>query len=662
MKKKFFSLLVALVMISQISAGAAALPETLGISSLADEQKVLSLWYDEPAPDSDSGWEQWSLPLGNGYMGVNVFGRTDTERLQITENSMVNPREMGGLTSFSETYIDFGHNLPSSYKRALSLNDGISTVEYDYNNITYYREYFTSYPDKVMAIYLNASEPGALSFTLRPTIPYERDYGNSPGDGGGREGSVVANGDTITLSGVLNYYNIQFEGQYKVIPTGGTLTFGNENGDNGYITVTDADSAVIYIAVGTNYQLESRVFTEPDRLKKLKPYPHPHDKVTKIISDVSQKDYQEVKNTHIADYQKYFNRVSLDLGGNVPEITTDELLKNYQQGTYDWYLEELYFQYGRYLLISSSRPGTLPANLQGTWSMYDQTPWSGGYWHNINVQMNYWPAFTTNLSEMFESYADYNMAYREAAQLLADDYINTYHPASYSDTAGENGWIIGTAAYPYSISAPESHSGPGTGGLTTKLFWDYYDFTRNEDILENITYPALSSMAKLLTKVVEPIDGKYLTTNSASPEQVENGTYYQTIGCAFDQQMIWENNNDTLKAAELLGKNDAVLDTIREQINLLDPVLVGYSGQVKEYREEDYYGEIGEYNHRHISQLVGLYPGTSINASTPAWMDAAKATLNLRGDESTGWAMAHRLNVWARLQTATVRTDFTSNY
>ncbi len=282
--------------------------------------------------------------------------------------------------------------------------------------------------------------------------------------------------------------------------------------------------------------------------------------------------------------------------------------------------------------------------------MYDQTPWSGGYWHNINVQMNYWPAFTTNLSEMFESYADYNMAYREAAQLLADDYINTYHPASYSDTAGENGWIIGTAAYPYSISAPESHSDPGTGGLTTKLFWDYYDFTRNEDILENITYPALSIMAKLLTKVVEPIDGKYLTTNSASPEQVENGTYYQTIGCAFDQQMIWENNNDTLKAAELLGKNDAVLDTIREQINLLDPVLVGYSGQVKEYREEDYYGEIGEYNHRHISQLVGLYPGTSINASTPAWMDAAKATLNLRGDESTGWAMAHRLNAWARLQ------------
>lgn len=131
---------------------------------------------------------------------------------------------------------------------------------------------------------------------------------------------------------------------------------------------------------------------------------------------------------------------------------------------------------------------------------------------------------------------------------------------------------------------------------------------------------------------------------------MENGTYYQTIGCAFDQQMIWENNNDTLKAAELLGKNDAVLDTIREQINLLDPVLVGYSGQVKEYREEDYYGEIGEYNHRHISQLVGLYPGTSINASTPAWMDAAKATLNLRGDESTGWAMAHRLNAWARLQ------------
>lgn len=645
--KKMMAVLLALTMLTSQMVFAASEG-----SSAAQEmqQKELSLWYDEPAPDTDDGWEQWSLPLGNGYMGVNVFGLTDRERLQITENSMVNPREMGGLTSFSDTYLEFGHKTPTNYKRALSLDSAISTVSYNYDSVTYSREYFTSYPDKVMVIRLDASQNGALSFTLRPTIPYERDYGNSPGDGGGRTGTVVAKGDTITLSGVLNYYNVQFEGQFKVIPTGGTMSADNDNGDNGTITVTGADSAVIYIAVGTNYELESRVFTEPDRLKKLEPYPHPHEKVTQIIENVSKKQYEEVKSAHTAEYQKYFNRVRLDLGGQVPSVTTDQLLAAYKNGNSDPYLEELYFQYGRYLLISSSRPGTLPANLQGIWSRYDQTPWSGGYWHNINVQMNYWPAFSTNLSEMFKAYADYNMAYREAAQQLADDYVKARHPASYSSTPGENGWIIGTAAYPYSISAPESHSGPGTGGLTTKLFWDYYDFTRDETVLEGVTYPALSSMAKLLTKVAEPIDGKYLTTDSASPEQVHNGAYYQTVGCAFDQQMVWENNNDTLKAAEILGEDDALLATIRRQIDLLDPVLIGYSGQVKEYREEQYYGEIGEYNHRHISQLVGLYPGTSINTATPAWMDAARTTLNERGDKSTGWAMAHRLNAWARIQ------------
>ncbi len=647
--KKMMAVLLALTMLTGQIVFAAS-EGSVAAQKMDTQEKELKLWYDEPAPDTDDGWEQWSLPLGNGYMGVNVFGLTDRERLQITENSMVNPREMGGLTSFSDTYLEFGHSNPTNYRRELSLNDGISTVSYDYGNVTYSREYFTSYPDKVMAIRLDASQSGALSFTLRPTVPYERDYGNSAGDGGGRTGTVVAAGDTIILSGVLNYYNVQFEGQFKVIPTGGTMSANNDNGDNGTITVTGADSAIIYIAVGTNYELESRVFTEPDRLKKLEPYPHPHEKVTEIIENVSKKQYEEVKSAHVADYQEYFNRVYLDLGGDPPSVTTDRLLADYKNGDSNPYLEELYFQYGRYLLISSSRPGTLPANLQGVWSRYDQTPWSGGYWHNINVQMNYWPAFSTNLPEMFEAYADYNMAYREAAQQLADEYVEARHPASYSSTPGENGWIIGTAAYPYSISAPESHSGPGTGGLTTKLFWDYYDFTRDETVLEEVAYPALSSMAKLLTKVVEPIDGKYLTTDSASPEQVHNGSYYQTVGCAFDQQMVWENNNDTLKAAELLGKDDALLTTIRQQIDLLDPVQVGYSGQVKEYREEQYYGEIGEYNHRHISQLVGLYPGTSINATTPAWMDAAKVTLNERGDQSTGWAMAHRLNAWARIQ------------
>ena len=181
--KKMMAVLLALTMLTGQIVFAAS-EGSVAAQKMDTQEKELKLWYDEPAPDTDDGWEQWSLPLGNGYMGVNVFGLTDRERLQITENSMVNPREMGGLTSFSDTYLEFGHSNPTNYRRELSLNDGISTVSYDYGNVTYSREYFTSYPDKVMAIRLDASQSGALSFTLRPTVPYERDYGNSAGDGG----------------------------------------------------------------------------------------------------------------------------------------------------------------------------------------------------------------------------------------------------------------------------------------------------------------------------------------------------------------------------------------------------------------------------------------------------------------------------------------------
>ena len=631
----------------------------------ASTEKTLKLWYDEPAPMgnetvdelaanvADDGWEKWSLPLGNGYMGANVFGRTTTERIQITENSLGNPYAVGGLNNFSETYIDFNHSSPTNYYRDLDIRDAVAGVQYQNNGITYQRTYFTSYPDKVMVIRLTASQAGNLSFTLRPTIPYIKDYGKVPGDNGGKSGTVHAVNDTITLSGVLNYYNVQFEGQFKVIPTGGTMTAQNDaNNDNGTITVNGATSAVILIAVGTNYQLESRVFcvAEADRILKLEGYPHPHAKVSQIMATASAKSYDQLLSAHKEDYQQYFSRVNLDLGGSVPQVTTDQLLQNYKNGNHDKYLEELYFQYGRYLLISSSRKGTLPPNLQGIWNRYDKSPWSCGYWHNINVQMNYWPVFNTNLAEMFESYADYHKAYKEKATLNATSYIERVNPSALSTTPGENGWAIGVAAWPYAISNvdPNGHSGPGMGALTSKMFWEYYDFTRDSLILEDTTYPAISSMSKFLSKVVRLYGDKYLTIISASPEQLVSDLPYITTGTAFDQQMIYENHKDTLAAAQLLDINEQIIDTIEEQIDKLDPVQVGFSGQIKEFREEDYYGDIGASAHRHISQLKSLYPGTLINSTTPAWMDAAKLTLNRRGDQSTGWAMAHRLNLWAR--------------
>ena len=267
--------------------------------------------------------------------------------------------------------------------------------------------------------------------------------------------------------------------------------------------------------------------------------------------------------------------------------------------------------------------------------------------------MNYWPAFTTNLAETFEAYAAYHQAYLPLAQRHAYDYIQACHPERHVD--GEDGWIIGTGAWPYDIQGLEvkdhelqGHSGPGTGGLTSLLFWEWYQFSHNRTLLADSIYPALAGMSRYLSKVVEEHDGKLLVTFSASPEQRHNGEYYHTTGCAFDQQMIYENHTATLAAAAELGIEDDFTALLREQVKRLDPVLVGESGQIKEFREEKAYGEIGEYAHRHVSHLVSLYPGCAINAETPEWIEAAKTTLDLRGDRSTGWGMAHRMLLWAR--------------
>ena len=627
--------------------------------------KKYDLWYKEPAPMGnedfslykrgkdipDDGWEKWSLPIGNGYMGVNIFGRTVTERLQITENSLSNPyaKGAGGLNNFCELYIDFNHENVKNYRRGLNLNEAISYVEYECGGVFYKREYFTSYPDKVFAARFGADKPGALSFTLHPEIPFVKPYLFEEGDGMGKSGSVSAEGNVVTFSGKMEYYNIIFEGQTAVKTKGGTI-----KSENGKITVLGADEATVITAVGTNYKLCSDVFCERDPKKKLEKYDAPHEKVSEIIEKAAEKDYELLRKRHIDDFSEILGRAAIDLGGVYEDRPTDELLADYRNGKRSRYLEEMYFQFGRYLLISSSRPGTYPANLQGTWNKYDSSPWSSGYWHNINVQMNYWPAFNTNLIDMFEPYAEYFKAYLPLAEDLASDYVSRHFPENHEEGKGRDGWIIGTGAWLYTIFGMDEpfsgHSGPGTGGFTSKLFWDYYEFTQDTDILENLAYPAVLSMSRFLSKVVIEKDGKYLAKYSASPEQEHNGKHYYTTGCAFDQQMIYENYNDTLKGARILGDNDALLETVREQIGKLDPVLIGKSGQIKEFREEEYYGDIGEYHHRHISQLIGLCPGTLINRNHPDWIKAAEVSLTERGDESTGWSTAHKINAWARVK------------
>ena len=535
-----------------------------------------------------------------------------------------------------------------NYKRSLRLNDAISTVNYQYEGVNYTREYFANYPSNVIVVKLKADQPGKISFTLRPVLPYLHEYND---EGTGRTGKVSAQNDLITLTGDIQFFRLPYEAQIKVIPSGGQLkAMNDESGNNGTIRIQQADSVVLLINAQTAYQLKSSVFTASPE-NKFTGNEHPHRAVSQCIQKAADKGYEVLCKEHIADYQSLFSRVDLRLCDETPGIPTDSLLHDYQRGKESLYMDELLFQYGRYLLIASSRKGSLPPHLQGAWSQYEYAPWSGGYWHNINIQMNYWAAFNTNLAEVFIPYVEYNEAFRQSANEKATGYIKKNNPDALSAIPEENGWTIGTGANAFSIDSPGGHSGPGTGGFTTKLFWDYYDFTRDEDILKKHSYPAMLGLAKFLSKTLKPTEEGYLLADpSSSPEQYHNGTTYQTKGCAFDQEMIWESFHDALKAADILKEESPFLRTIKEQIGKLDAIQIGESGQIKEYREEKKYSDIGDPRHRHISHLCALYPGTLINAETPEWLKAATVTLNNRGDKSTGWGVAHRLNLWARVK------------
>lgn len=486
--------------------------------------RVYELWEAEPAPVGpveteprkngtfpyDQAWEYWSYPIGNGYMGANVFGYTDVERVQLTEKTLFNTGlyGLGGLTSFAEIRLQFGHDTVTNYRRSLNLNEGIAYVEYEVDGVTFTREYFVSYPDQVLVMRITADKPGSVSFTLAPEIPYL----SSLREQDKRIGTVVAKDNRIILSGSLPNENNNYEAQFRVLSEGGKLSAGADT-----ITVSKADSATVVLAAGTNYELSSKLFQLPPH-KKLDPASFPHERLNTILDAAVAKGPDALKQSHLDDHGGLFGRVALQFDSEVSPLPTHQLLGDYKNGKKDTYLEELMFHYGRYLLIASSRENTLPAGLQGAWSNYEITPWTGGYWHNVNVQMNYWGAGAVNLAETFEAYINYFKAYHPEGQKKAGEFLKEHHPDRVSEEPGGNGWTIGTGATPYKINKPGGHSGPGTGGFTTKLLMDYYDYTMDRDYLEDVAYPALLGMSRLFSKTLIEQGDVLLVQPSASPE------------------------------------------------------------------------------------------------------------------------------------------------
>ena len=675
------------------------------------ENKEMRLWYDEPAPDDDnrtwdhnkaknSGWENDALNIGNSYLGAKVFGITERERIQISEKTLYTSggTQTSGNTNFTETYLHFNHTYSgvSDYERDLVLNDATSHVSYTYNGVEYEREYFTSYPDKVMVIKLTANGSGNLDFTLEPKIPYyvfEGKTGDVTASSVTKDGSVSIS--TLTLSGNLpgsnksnsepGYqagtgtvgYDMDFEAQYRVFANGGTMTVAyNSNGGtvdevdeyaNGTVTVSGADSAYIIIALGTNYELDQSVFLQSNNNKKLDGFAHPHEKVSAIINAASLKSYDELRSAHVEDYTELFSRVAINLTNEIPTIPTDELLDAYRKGNYSAYAEELIFAFGRYLLISSSRSGTLPPNLQGVWNRYHGPVCMNAYWSNVNTQMNFWSAFSTDLAECFESYVEFYNAYITANHRNAvSSLINSGAISSASEVKGTL-WSIGTGQT--SFATPASGGGRDGWGNTpfmAESFWDYFDYTRDTEILTDSTLPALIASANFLSLLVkyDEYSGHYLTPNSGSPEQSTTTPYidyvsqnpgYVPEGSTYDQALTYSNYMHVLDALEYIEESSlsesdlAVIERIGKQIDKLDPIPIGTSGQVKEFREETHYGEIGETYHRHISHLSSLYPANVINDNTPAWLDAATVSLNGRGDSFIwGWSYTHHVLARAR--------------
>ena len=606
----------------------------------------LKTWWMGPEVAGESHWARESLPIGNGWFGASVFGWVADERVQITHKALyldpVYPdasqrgvatltnteelRTLPKLTDALELRFRFPHDPAkvTGYRRSLSLDNAIADVEYTVDGVKFRREYFASYPDKVLVARFTADKPGALSLSVRAVNPYLMDQ---------RTGEVSAKDGMIAANQHFAAFNLDFAARVKVVSDGEVAT------NDGEVSVRNATKANVFMACDTNWKFDPEIMLTgmccADRDLALR--------VEDAVATAERLGYALLRLRHLLDYTKLYGRVSLSLDG------ADELSRK----------AATLFDYGRYLLIASSRPGTMPTNLQGTWNALPQAPWAGGIWMNINEQMNYWPAFSCNLAECFEPLVRFLEMSRPASREASLEYLAKYPVKRRLPPPDPLLWCVGTGMIPFRTAIPGGHSGPGTGGLTTKLLWDWWDFTRARPALER-AYPFLRGVADFDCRAVDLVDGRYLAAYSASPEQ-RKGTelgeaasgadgIYSTVGCAFDQQMILENDTDFLRAHRLLGlPEDALTAAVREHIGRLDPFQVGADGQLKEFREENHYGEIGEKDHRHISHLCALAPGEAISLrGTPELAAAAKRTLDLRG-ASGGWAAAHRMICLARL-------------
>ena len=624
---------------------------------LSTHTQNLKLWYQQPAKT----WVE-ALPVGNSSMGAMVYGGTSREELQLNEETLWgggpyrndNPKALeslaevrnlifSGKTMDAQNLIDQtfytgrngmpyqtigsliieapGHEKAKNYYRDLDLERAVATTRYQVDGVNFQREVFASFPDRVIIVRFTTDKPGELNFKVSYDSPLQSTVKKQGkklvlrGKGGDHEG----------VKGV-----IEVETQSQVIAEGGKVSLTDK-----YISVEHATAATLYIAAATNFVNYHNVKGNESK------------KASALLAGAMKKEYSEALKAHTDYYQSQFNRVSLSLGGENTKTARQETVKRiagFSQGN-DPALAALMFQYGRYLLISSSQPGGQPANLQGIWNHQLNAPWDGKYTININTEMNYWPAEVTNLSEthepLFDLVQDLSVTGRETARTMY----------------GCNGWVAHHNTDIWRVTGPVDKAFYGTwpvGGawLTTHL-WQHYLYTGDKDFLRK-SYPAMKGAADFFLgyMIPHPKYGWKVTAPSMSPEHGPKGEDTKkasTIvsGCTMDNQIIFDVLSNTLAASEILELPAAYRDSLRTLLSEMAPMQIGRYNQLQEWLEDLDDPKDG---HRHVSHAYGLFPSNQISPFThPQLFQAVKNTLLQRGDKATGWSIGWKINLWARL-------------
>jgi alpha-L-fucosidase 2 len=646
---RFFPLIIALLSLTSLCKG---------------QQQPLKLWYDKPA----QVWEE-TLPLGNGRLGMMpdggvmkdniilnditlwsgseqdannydaykalpqirkllVEGRNDEAQQLINKDFVCKGKGGGGVPfgcyqvlgnlsiQFKYDKADSANVKFENYERELSLNKAVASCTYRVNGVTYTREYFTSFGSDVSIIKLSADKPGQISCSISISRT--------------ERGMASVNGNELQLSGQLDNgtdgKGMEYIARVKAKLNGGTISTSNNT-----LVIKGATEAIIYISAGTDFK--EKLFKQ---------------KTAAILEKALKTPYTVERQHHISNYQKLFNRVNINLGdaNNTKETTDKRLISFHKDPPADNGLPVLFFQFGRYLSICSTRIGLLPPNLQGLWANQIQTPWNGDYHLDINVQMNHWPLEVANLSELNLPLVELVRGMVKNGEKTAKAYYNA------------KGWVAHVITNPWHFTEPGEEaswgiSKSGSGWLCNNI-WEHYTFSNDKKYLESI-YPILKGSAQFYSSILvkDPKTGWQVTSPSSSPENsfyMPNGkTSSICMGATVDNQIIRELFDNVITASKVLGIDEGFRNELSLKLKELPPPgIISKDGRIQEWLED--YKET-EPEHRHIAHLYGLYPAPLITPDkTPDLAEAAKKTLNVRGDDGPSWSIAYKILFWARLQ------------